>query len=365
MNSDGFVELLARIRCATLELVGHLEPPELERKYHPLLSPPIWDLAHIAAFEDLWLCQQLGGLAPADPDRAHLYDAALTPRPLREVGKLGLLDCQQTFAFLRAVRARAETVLGSASATAGKLVELVARHELQHAETIRQALALAGLLPAREPPPMKLESEGEGFGFRVIEEGELLLGAAGEGFAYDNERPAHPVLVGPFAIARRPLSNGDWQRFVEAGGYARRELWSAAGWRWLGHQRQPFHQTDRSDPTGCLVHINLHEASALARFYAARLPTEVEWELAARRGLLEWTGLVWEWTASEFGPYPGFKADPYPEYSEPFFGRGYFVLRGWSWATAPRLRSVSFRNWDLPDRRLIFAGARLAREVER
>jgi iron(II)-dependent oxidoreductase len=154
--------------------------------------------------------------------------------------------------------------------------------------------------------------------------------------------------------------------FSEGGGYERREWWTREGWAW----KQEYDITDHASvaaghPEAPVCHVSWFEADAFARAHSARLPTEAEWERAATwtQDQPEGIGSVWEWTATEFDGYPGFQAYPYREYSEVFFKRGYRVLRGGSWATNPRVRTTTFRNWDLPERRQIFAGLRLARDA--
>ncbi len=157
------------------------------------------------------------------------------------------------------------------------------------------------------------------------------------------------------------MSNATWVAFTEDGGYARRELWTQRGWAWRLASATDDHADARTGPPDApVVHESAHEADALARAHGARLPSELEWEAAAADGLLEGVGEVWEWTSSEFAGYPGFRAHPYREYSEVFFGDGYRVLRGWSCVTAARVASVTFRTGDLPERRQLFAGVRLA-----
>ena len=160
--------------------------------------------------------------------------------------------------------------------------------------------------------------------------------------------------------------------FSEGGGYERREWWSDEGWAWKEDYDITHHPSVvTGHPDGPVCHVSWFEADAFARARGARLPTEAEWERAATwnqgtngsGGALAGIGQVWEWTASTFGGYPGFRPYPYREYSEVFFGDGYRVLRGASWATEARVRSPTFRNWDLPQRRQIFAGVRLAKDV--
>jgi gamma-glutamyl hercynylcysteine S-oxide synthase len=332
--------LLGRVRARTLALVAHLAPADLERVLDPLMSPLVWDLAHIAAYEDLWLCHRHGGHALLHPELAALYDAFETPRAVR--GNLPLLDTAGALEYLARVRERSLKVLDERGPRDGTLVELVLRHELQHTETMRQAMALGGLLPAGEPPRGPTRGRP---GWVAMPGGTFAMGAGPDGFAYDNERPRHAVDVPAFAIARRPVTNAAWRAWVEAEG---RDDRSTAV---TGHPDAP------------VCHVSWHEADAFARAAGARLPTETEWEKAHAAGALDDAGYVWEWTSSPFAGYPGFRAHPYREYSEVFFGGAYRVLRGGSWATDRRVATPTFRNWDLPERRQIFSGVRLARDA--
>jgi iron(II)-dependent oxidoreductase len=350
---------LAAVRQRTLDLIAHLPTADLERQIAPIMSPLVWDLGHIAAYEDLWLAHRHAGMALLRPELAALYDAFETPRAVR--GDLEILKYEEALGYLAAVRARTLAALEMTGADP-VLHEMVLQHELQHTETMRQAMDIAGLLPAGEPglpgiPPARPTEE-----WVPVAAGAHVLGAPAEGFAYDNERPRHMVDVDGFAVARRPVTNATWLRFVEGGGYVRREWWSAEGWAWKEEYDITHHvSVQAGDPDAPACHMSYFEAEALARWCGARLPTEAEWEKAA--GRLDGVGLVWEWTASPFRGYPGFQAFPYREYSEVFFGDKYYVLRGGSWATHPRVATTTFRNWDLPERRQIFAGVRLARDL--
>ena len=347
-------------RHRTLALVAHLAPEELERVFTPILSPLAWDLGHIAAYEDLWLNHRLAGRPLLRPDLAELYDAFETPRASR--GGARFLRGEELRAYLEEVRARAL----DSPVQDGEIHELVARHELQHTETMLQALAIGNRLPPGWGQPGSPSASDEESDREFSERGaaRAAIGAGTGSFAFDNERPRHEVSLAGFAIARRPVSNATWAAFIDAGGYARRELWTQRGWEWRVATGVDDHAGARTGPPGApVVHVSAHEADALARAHGARLPSEFEWEAAADEALLEGVGEVWEWTASEFAGYPGFRAHPYREYSEVFFGDRYRVLRGWSCVTAERLASVSFRNWDLPERRQLFAGVRLAADL--
>lgn len=394
--------VLEQTRARTLALVAHLDTNALETVHSPIMGPLVWDLAHIAAYEDLWLCHRHFGLELLRPDLAALYDAFETPRPARQDADAGLLDSEQAYAYLAAVHARSCDALARTRIPDPTLFELVVRHELQHTETMRQTMNLAGLLAAGEPPALTVgggggvpvggeqKSDGRARAYArahatrnraragawvEIPAGAFVMGAGPQGFAYDNERPRHTVELPAFEIASHPLTNATWQTFCEQDGYEDPQWWSDAGWAWLqrhasGRGRHDQPDVVRDDPQACLVHISWFEAEALAAASGGRLPTEAEWERAARTdlgderalGALRDVGLVWEWTDTIFSGYPHFGAYPYREYSEVFFDRGYRVLRGSSWATDARVASSTFRNWDLPERQQIFAGVRLARD---
>jgi gamma-glutamyl hercynylcysteine S-oxide synthase len=339
-DTEEALAALDAVRRRTFELVAHLDDERLSVQLSPIMSPLVWDLAHIAAYEDLWLCHRHGGLELLRPDLAETYDAFETPRSLR--GEIELLGPVAAREYLRDVRAHTEQALAAEGVGDGTLFELVLRHELQHTETMLQTMALADLLPGEDAiaaaglEPLAT-TEGQQAWIEVPA-GEFELGADDDGFAYDNERPRQRVHVDAFEIARLPVSNAEW------GSAARQE------------QRE-------GSPGQPVCHVSWHEAAEFARAHGARLPSEAEWEKAAKLGALDARGQVWEWTGSDFDGYPGFVAHPYREYSEVFFEEGYKVLRGGSWATHARVKTLTFRNWDLPIRRQIFAGMRLVRDT--
>jgi iron(II)-dependent oxidoreductase len=419
-DAEPALDALTEARRRTLRLVEGICEHDLERVVSTIMSPLVWDLGHIAAFEDLWLVHRFGGDPMLRRELADVYDAFETPRAER--GDLPFLRCGEAREYLAEVRERAADSLGRLGVGASSVPELVVRHELQHQETMLQTLQLARLRdyqgPGRAEPPPAPAQRATGLETVEVPGGPFVMGARAAGFAYDNERPRHEVDVPAFRIGRTPVTNGTWMRFAEGGGYERREWWSDEAWHWKeeydithpagwtddGHEWR-MGRLEPLDPDKPVVHVSWFEADAFARAHGVRLPTEAEWEKAAtwdqgtRRkrtwpwgdappdatrtnldarlyatapagaypagaspsGALGMTGDVWEWTASAFAGYPGFKADPYPEYSEVFFGPRFRVLRGGSWASAGRVALPTFRNWDLPARRQVFAGVRIAK----
>jgi ergothioneine biosynthesis protein EgtB len=231
----------------------------------------------------------------------------------------------------------------------------------------RQTLGRAAPRPWTLPPSAP--------GVVAVPGGELMRGApvGAPGFVFDNEKWAHPVRIAPFAIDRHPLSNAAFAAFVEAGGYRREAFWTDAGRGWLaasgataprywrrgdaGWEARWFDAWRPLDPAAPVLHVSAFEAEAYCTWAGRRLPTESEWEWAALRGAIEWGGTVWEWTATDFVPYPGFAPDPYADYSAPWFGT-HRSVRGGSFVTPRRLLHARFRNFYPPDRGDIFVGFR-------
>jgi gamma-glutamyl hercynylcysteine S-oxide synthase len=414
-SRESIAERLEAIRERTLALVEQLSDDALNAVHDPLMSPIVWDLGHIATFEDLWLVQTPFGRPALRDDLSTVYDPSSAPR--RERGGLPYLRCEDALRYMDDVRARTLGQLEQADLACaddrllhdGFVYELVLRHEQQHTETILQTLQIMTshtYVPEPRtalPPADPLRGD-----MALVPGGRFEMGAASSGFAYDNERPMHVREPGPFRIDRSPVTNGAMVEFIEDGGYERREWWSPEGWAWRERERveapsfwrrdgaqwlvRSFSEWREVDPALPVCHVSWYEADAFARRAGKRLPTETEWEKAAQGadpaianldqaafgcapagayaagespcGMRQAMGDVWEWTASGFEAYEGFTAFPYPEYSQDFFGGPYKVLRGGSWATQAGAVTNTFRNWDYPRRRQIFAGFRCAADVE-
>ena len=390
--ATGVAEHLAHARERTLRILEPLDDIDLTCQVSPLMSPLVWDLAHIGHFEELWLLRELAAAAPTDPRFDDLYDAFRHPR--RERAQLPILGPDAARAFVANIRARVLDQLGSVESRgedallADPLLAnafvygMVIQHEHQHDETLLAAINLMENKRANGAgyplPPGAQASAARG---EVrIPGGDFVLGTDTEPWAYDNERPARRVPVAPFCIDRAPVTNARFAEFIADGGYDDPRLWTEAGWAsrneaalthpqgWAAAgggawTRTRFGHTNDLPADAPVEHVCWYEADAFARWDTKRLPTETEWEAAAGCGAgIEGVGNVWEWTSSDFQPYPGFRAFPYPEYSEVFFGDEYKVLRGGSWATDPIAVRTTFRNWDYPIRRQIFSGFRCARD---
>ncbi len=422
---------LEEARSRTLLLLSPVSDQDLRAQHDPLMSPLLWDLGHIAHFEELWLTRNLDG--PIEfVEMPGLYNPFEHPRSER--GKLKLPDlahCREVMAEIRqrvlARLAVAEFDSGNPLLCDGYVYRMVLQHEYQHNETILQTLQLkqgAPYAPAEWFPLPVSRLSGVDVDDMVLFPGGLAdIGTEDRRAAYDNERARHSVRLAPFWIDVHPVTNGQYERFIDAGGYTNPSLWSEAGWAWLQQSgvmapkywsridgewvTRSMDRTGPVAPNHPVCHVCYYEAEAFARFAGKRLPTETEWEAAAswdpvtgtkctypwgdepptwRRANLDqlsfgtapvgaysenispvgcsgMIGDVWEWTSSDFQPYPGFESFPYKEYSEVFFGSDYKVLRGGSWATRPGAIRNTFRNWDYPVRRQIFSGFRCASDA--
>jgi iron(II)-dependent oxidoreductase len=370
VSKAAIADLLGEARRLTLALVEPLDEAQLNAVYSPLLSPLAWDLGHIANFEELWLVQTIGDREPMHGELAHFYDAIENPR--RERGELPILRDAELRAYMADVRVRTLEVLERVEIGPdapdpllrdGFVYEMLLAHEYQHNETMLQLLQMVDgyEIPKTLVPYAGTSVKGSGAPEGVVQvaAGAYEVGAPARGFAYDNERSRHTVELDAFAIDRTPVTNAAYIAYMDDTGAETPAYWTHAGdGCWLDGARGQGTPVAPADP---VIHVSWKEADAFARWAGKRLPTEFEWEAARPR--LAGTGQVWEWTSSDFQPYPGFGAFPYEEYSKVFFGTEYKVLRGSSWATHPRVARPSFRNWDLPQRRQIFAGIRLAADA--
>lgn len=420
------LQALLTARDRTALLTSCVEDPDLTAQHSPLMSPLVWDLAHIGNQEELWLLRAVAGREALRPEIDGLYDAFEHARSERPT--LPLLPPAEARTYAAEVRGRALDVLESSAFGGSRLTEagfafgMIAQHEQQHDETMlitHQLRKGPAALTAPDPAPV---APYTGPAEVLIPGGPFVMGTSTEPWALDNERPAHRRTVPSFHIDTTPVTNGAYEAFIADGGYRDPRWWTPEGWdhirthgieaplywrreggQWL---RRRFGVTEVVPPDEPVLHVCWYEADAYARWAGRRLPTEAEWEKAARHdpvsdrstrypwgdadptpehanlgqrhlrpapagsypagasplGVLQLIGDVWEWTSSDLEPYPGFVAFPYREYSEVFFGPDHKVMRGGSFAVDQVACRGTFRNWDYPIRRQIFSGFRTARD---
>lgn len=416
MAGAGLARRFAQVRGQTVALTAPLSAEDCQLQSMPDASPAKWHLAHLSWFFETFILERFEpDFKPFDPSFRVLFNSYYNgvgdkyPRPQRGLISRPTLD--EVLAYRAQVDERLLTVLGQHphDAELAKLVTLGLHHEQQHQELlltdIKHALSFNPSRPAyaRHWPLAGISPQALrwiSFDGGLLEHGfqESLDGP----FAFDNEAPRHKVYITPFDIGSRLVTNGEMMAFIEDGGYRRPELWLSMGWDWVqatgaalplywqartdgGYQNftlQGLVQVDAHTP---VCHLSYFEADAYARWAGARLPTEFEWELAARNtavqgnfvesaayhpipqqqqhaGPAQMFGDVWEWTQSNYNPYPGYK--PWEglvgEYNGKFMCNQ-FVLRGGSCATPLSHIRASYRNFFPPEAQWQFSGLRLAR----
>jgi len=385
-----WIEAFRRVRQETERRAAPLSPEDQVIQSMPDASPIKWHRAHTTWFFETFLVQ------PNRPDYAtfdqrfaflfNSYYVAAGPRHARP--KRGLItrpSAAEVADYRAHVDAAVERLIADASASALpeilRILEIGLNHEEQHQELmltdILHAFAQNPTAPAYDAnwrPPRSGAKEG----FAELPEGIHTVGHQNEGYCFDNEGPAHRVLVGPVRIARSLVTNGEWLAFIKDGGYANPMLWLSDGWTAVQNEswQAPGHWQDHDgewrqftlgglrplDPAAPVTHVSYYEADAFARWAGKHLPTEQEWEVAARGGqLADAFGIVWQWTRSSYSPYPGFVAcdGALGEYNGKFM-INQMVLRGSSLATPEGHSRVTYRNFFYPPARWQFTGLRLA-----
>lgn len=409
VRTEDSVARFMRVRRQTLALAAGLAPEDLQIQSMPDASPAKWHLAHTTWFFEQFVLARDPSYTSPNPAWHYLFNSYYqSVGPMHARPQRGLLS-RPTVEEIRDYRARIDEAVGELI-TRGLDPDLAARielglhHEQQHQELLltdlKHAFWCNPLHPAyRDAVGDAPSSKSFPLRFLAGREGAVDMGHRGHGFTYDNETPRHRTWLSPHSIANRLVTNNEYLAFVRDGGYQEAGLWLSDGWATVQHegwQRPLYWQDDLSseftltgiralDPQAPVCHLSYFEADAFARWAGARLPTEAEWEDAAadlkmagnfqeshrfhptaaphEDGLLQMYGDVWEWTASPYVSYPGFKTLPgaLGEYNGKFMN-GQWVLRGGSCATPADHIRASYRNFFPPHARWQFAGIRLGQD---